>query len=252
MKKLTIKEFIEKANKVHNNKYDYSFVEYINMRTKVKIICPIHGIFEMQPGCHLSGQGCPECSGKKRYTQKEWIERASKIHNNKYDYSLVEYKGQEKKVKIICPIHGMFEQKAMQHTNSLNGCPLCRESHGEKEINQILIEKNINFLRQKKFKECKNQQELPFDFYLPEHNICIEYQGEQHYKPMRYSRRKEINEYNFYKIQITDKIKKDFCIKNNIRLIEITYKENIKGKLEEMLKCQENEHSECLQIMQKE
>jgi very-short-patch-repair endonuclease len=118
-------KFIEEANKIHNNKYDYSLVEYINDKTKIIIICKIHGIFGQQPNNHLQGNGCKLCSGNYKKTTEEFIIEANKIHNNKYDYSLVEYINAKNKVKIICKIHGMFEQIAYCHLIG-NGCALCK------------------------------------------------------------------------------------------------------------------------------
>jgi hypothetical protein len=123
-KSLTTKEFIDRSNKVHTNKYDYSLVEYINSKTKVKIICPEHGIFEQEPNSHLAGHGCSMCAGSKKSTSIEFISKANSIHNNKYDYSLVEYTNAHTKVKIICPEHGIFEQKPNGHLNGQN-CPIC-------------------------------------------------------------------------------------------------------------------------------
>lgn len=134
------KEFIEKGTQLHNNKYDYSKVEYVNSRTKVKIICPEHGEFEQLPSSHLQGNGCPKCAREWTDTHKEnhcissrqsrgmtteqWIARAKQVHGDKYDYSLTVYVNQRTNVKIICPIHGLFEQKADSHIQG-NGCRLC-------------------------------------------------------------------------------------------------------------------------------
>jgi hypothetical protein len=122
-------QFIIEANKIHNNKYDYSFVEYISTQTKIKIKCLIHGIFEQQPNNHLQGKGCNYCgiiekANNQRKTKDQFIIDANKIHNNKYDYSLVEYKNAGTKVKIICNFHGIFEQKPNNHLigNSCNKC----------------------------------------------------------------------------------------------------------------------------------
>jgi len=121
---LTTNDFIQRANKIHNNKYDYSLVNYKNNKQKVKIICSKHGIFEQIPGNHLRNQGCPQCSiekskQKRSLTTNDFIQKANKIHNNKYDYSLVDYKHSHQKIKIICSKHGVFEQVASSH---LNGC----------------------------------------------------------------------------------------------------------------------------------
>jgi len=127
--KLTTEIFIERANKIHNNEYDYSLIEYNNYETKIKIICPNHGIFEQSPASHLKGHKCSKCSGKMKYTTDEFIENSEKIHGKKYDYSLVEYKNKNEKVKIICLIHGIFEQSPSSHCIG-DGCPSCSNKFG--------------------------------------------------------------------------------------------------------------------------
>lgn len=123
MRKLTTEEFIEKASKVHGDKYDYSLVEYVNRNFEIKIICSEHGIFLQTPSSHQSGNGCQKCSGRYKYDTEEYIEKAIKIHADKYDYSLVEYKNSQTKVKIICPVHGVFKQVAISHFK--HGCSKC-------------------------------------------------------------------------------------------------------------------------------
>jgi hypothetical protein len=123
-------EFIEEANKIHNNKYDYSKVEYINTKTKVKIICPSHGEFEQIPKNHLKKSGCPKCASifvgnMNRKNSKIFINEAKLLHGDKYDYSKVEYINAKTKIKIICPIHGEFEQMPDAHTKLKQGCPNC-------------------------------------------------------------------------------------------------------------------------------
>lgn len=115
--------FIEKSKKIYNKKYDYSLVEYVNAKTKVKIICPIHGIFEQYPDNHLRNHECPKCKGGTKQTNIEFIKKSTKKHKNKYDYSLVQYENNRKKVKIICPIHGIFEQSPSEHIKG--GCRKC-------------------------------------------------------------------------------------------------------------------------------
>ena len=117
-------EFIKKAFDIHNNKYDYSKVEYKNALEKVIIICKEHGDFEQKPSCHLSEHGCPKCNGGIKYTTYDFIEKAIKIHNNKYDYSKVEYKNCNEKVIIICKEHGNFQQIPSDHLNG-HGCIKC-------------------------------------------------------------------------------------------------------------------------------
>lgn len=132
--KLSREEFVERSKHIHNGKYDYSLVEYINTTTPVKIICSVHGVFEQTPKNHLKGWGCKRCgsiAGAHKLTTNDFIKKASEIHNNKYDYSLVEYKRSDIPVKIICPIHGVFEQTPIKHCNTL-GCAKCyKEMLGE-------------------------------------------------------------------------------------------------------------------------
>ena len=105
----TTEDFIKKSKKIHNHKYDYSLIKYINCQTKVKIICPDHGIFEQLSTSHLNGNGCPKCIGRFKDTE-QFILDVKKVHGNKYDYSLTEYIDSNTKVKIICKEHDMFEQ----------------------------------------------------------------------------------------------------------------------------------------------
>ena len=123
--KLTALENIERAKMVHNNKYDYSKVSYIKLNDKVCIICPEHGEFYQSFSSHISGQGCPRCSGNVKLTSKEFIERSRSTHGDKYDYSKVDYKNSSTKVCIICPEHGEFYQAPREHLIG-QGCPSCR------------------------------------------------------------------------------------------------------------------------------
>ncbi|OQX93202.1 MAG: hypothetical protein B6I17_03770 [Tenericutes bacterium 4572_104] len=139
-KKLTTKEFIEKAIIKHGDRYDYSLVDYKGNKIKVKITCKEHGVFEQAPDSHLRGQGCPVCSGNKKLTTKEFIEKAIIKHGNRYDYSLVDYKGNRIKVKIICKEHGVFEQTPCSHLQGSN-CLIC--SGNKKITTKEFIEKAI-------------------------------------------------------------------------------------------------------------
>lgn len=129
MKKSTKEEFIKKAELIHNRKYDYSNVEYVNSQTKVSIICPIHGKFLQTPAMHLSGNGCPKCKAQKqgsiqRKKVEDFVNEAKEIHGDKYDYSKVNYKNTHEKVCILCPKHGEFWQTPIKHLEG-NGCPKC-------------------------------------------------------------------------------------------------------------------------------
>lgn len=293
---LTTKSFIERATKIHNNKYDYSLVQYKTSGDKVKIICPIHGLFEQNAGSHLLGFGCKKCG---RYSIKkstnDLVKKLEQLYGNHYDYSLVEWKGRESKIKIICPKHGtqkintryalkgnmcckecyfdtkrltqkefedkanyihnnkfdyslskyknastpitikcnkghIFKMKPQEHLYSCCGCPICmseKRSSGERKIRWLLTQNKIEFEEQKTFDGCKYKQLLLFDFYLPQYNLCIEYQGRQHYKSENWYG----GEKDFELRQIRDNIKREFCKNNNIDLLEIKYNESISNKL---------------------
>lgn len=224
---LTTGIFISKSKQIHGDKYDYSLVEYKHNSIKVKIICPIHGIFEIMPRAHTYGQGCKQCFIESKYITKEhFINESKEIHQNKYDYSLVDYKSMRNKVTIICPIHGNFSQTPHNHMNCKSGCPKCKLSKGELLVSKILTENKIDFEIQKRFKHCKNPNSnytLPFDFYLPKFNVCIEFDGEQHYKVARYSSDKDKMLKKLQTTQLNDKIKDEYCLNNNIHLIRIPY-----------------------------
>ena len=306
--KLTKEKFVEKANKIHGDKYDYSKVEYINSQTKVCIICPIHGEFWQTPNAHLNGRGCKKCANKRRAdilskTQEEFLKELKKIHGDKYDTSKVKYINSTKKVCIVChekdengiehvefwqepnkllkghgcpkckslklrkkfsddmetfiekakkihnnkyvyfseetyinnrtPIkikckkHGIFYQKPNSHLNG-HGCPVCRESKLEKEIYTFLQEKNINFIYQanKRILEWLGKQSL--DFYLPDYNIAIECQGEQHFTPTTFGSTQITPEEYLQQIIKRDKQKLQLCNEHNIKILYYTNK--IRGK----------------------
>ena len=225
--KKTNDEFEIELIKVHGNRYDYSNMIYNGAKKNIKIICKEHGEFEQMAYHHLKGSNCPICIDNKLKTTEYIIEKSNIVHNYEYDYSLSEYVNNRTNIKIICKEHGIFEQLPDNHINKKYGCPCCNESKGEKEIYKYLDKNNIEYIRQKKFKDCKNKKSLPFDFYLPEYNICIEYNGIQHYEHVGYFGCKEKFEYQLN----NDRIKYDYCIENDIRLIIIKYDENILDRL---------------------
>ena len=241
-KKMTKETFIEKAIKIHGlGRYDYSEVEYVNVMTNVWIICHKHDVpyrFPQTPNCHLDGEGCPLCGGTKKLTLKEFIEKANKKHGvGRYDYSKVKYINSDTDVIIICHNHEEpyeFPQTPHHHLMG-DGCPLCCSSKGETSIRNWLIENKIEFEEQKRFKDCKNIKPLPFDFYFPQYNLCIEFDGKQHFIPTDFKSNltEEEKLKSFESLQMRDNIKTDYCKNNNINLLRIKYTENIKEKLSE-------------------
>ena len=359
----TVDEWIEKAKTVHNNKYDYSKVEYCKSDDVIEIICPEHGVFKQRAKLHISGTSCPACSGKKKHTNETFIQKAKEVHGDKYNYGKVEYKNAHEKVCIICPSHGEFWQKPnnhisgrkgcvkcaheavtellrdtkesfilkamakhgekfdysevvyvdnstkikikcnkcglvfwqkpanhsylgqgcpswtcnprskpftkevwvekarIKHGNKYNydkvvykdinthveiicnkcnksfwqtphshssgaGCHYCNFSNGETAISVFLDNHNILAIAQEWFKDsaspCINKetkQPLRFDFYLPDYNTCIEFDGKQHYVSVDYfGGEKELLKRNYL-----DNLKTQYCLDNNIKLIRIPY-----------------------------
>ena len=206
--------FITKSKKKWNNKYDYSLVEFKNANTKIKII--YDGIiYEQTPHNHLKYQ--PDKKIKLKSTEY-FIKESKIIHDDIFDYSIVEYINDRTKVNIICKKHGIFSQIPNSHLRG-KGCPSCNQSKGEFKVNKFLLKHNIVYERQKKFEDCKNIFCLPFDFYIPSIRTCIEFDGEQHYKPLDFFGGIE----SFKKLKINDKIKEDYCEDNYINLIRIKY-----------------------------
>ena len=227
-------EFIEKANKMHGiGTYNYDLVDYLNSQSKVRILCKKHGIFEQKANNHLLF-GCKSCADEingitKRLTTEEFITKAKEVHgNDKYDYSKSFYTTGYKKIIIGCPIHGCFEQLAYKHLDG-RGCPNCRESEGERKISKFLKRYNIGFEKEKRFENCKDIRSLPFDFYLPMYNTCIEFDGPQHNNLTKRWRGKVLSEQaanlQLNKIKCHDLIKDEFCISFGIKLIRIQYKD---------------------------
>jgi len=210
-----IHEFLSKAIQKHDNKYDYSKVKYKGNKNKICIICPEHGEFWQRPNGHLNGQGCPKCIDNIKLTNKTFIEKVKKIHGDKYDYSKVNYINSKTKVCIICPKHGEFWQRPAKHLYG-RGCFQCAN---EKNISELILKekmqnifKNVEY--QKRFQWLGRQT---LDFYLPDYNIAIEYQGRQHFKNIY----DKIDE--FYKTCKRDENKYNKCLVNNIKLIYFTY-----------------------------
>jgi hypothetical protein len=234
-KTLTTEIFIKKAKKIHKNIYNYSKVEYKNNSTKVKILCPKHGEFKQSPNSHISAKnGCSHCSGKAKLTLNAFKIKAKKIHGNKYNYSLIsEIKNSQTKIKIVCSKHEEFMQTPGSHLNQKQGCPRCCESKGERIVGEFLKEKKLIFDRQKTFDDCinpKTGRKLKFDFYLPKYNMCIEYDGRQHFEPIkRFGGEKGYNS-TIYR----DRIKNEFCVNNKIKIVRIKYNERILNKLKKI------------------
>lgn len=238
MKRLTGEDFIKRANNVHGDEYDYSLVNYVNCRSNVNIICKKHGIFSQNPRHHVEKKSnCPKCinemlSKKFALTNQHFIKRATNVHGNKYDYSLINYINGSTKIKLICKKHGIFQQIPFNHLNGA-GCPACKESLGERKIAEFLNLNQINFQRQVSFDGLIGDKgSLYFDFYLSKYRMMIEFDGIQHSKPIIFFG----GDKKFKKQKEYDSKKINFVIKNGFRLLKLSH--NTFQYIEEALECE--------------
>ena len=219
----SLKQIIEDARAVHGDLYDYSLItEYKNLGTKYPIRCKKHGVFYQTFLNHIHGeQGCPICGLEKsgenrRMTFDEFKEKASKGHNNKYEYDEESFNNRfskdDRKIKIICPTHGEFWQTTTNHLFG-QGCPICKESKLEISMASSLEAANIEYERYKRF-DWLGRQTL--DFYIPKYNIGIECQGKQHFlENCGWGRTPETLE----EIKGRDDIKKKLCDEHGVRIL---------------------------------
>lgn len=240
--KLSLEKFIEKANKIHKCKYDYSKVIFNYNDDKIIIICPIHGEFEQQLSSHISKKspGCPKCAYKirseeRRSSYDKILSQIPEEIKELYDYDLSNYKNAFTYLPIRCKKHGIeYNQLAQSFIKGKIGCVKCGvTSLGELMIVKYLNNYNIKYIPQHSFPECKYKRPLKFDFYLPEYNLCIEFDGLQHYKETSHSLREPLSI-----IQLRDDIKTKFCSDNKIELIRIPFweRQNINNILTSKLR----------------
>lgn len=164
--RLPLEEFTSRSNIIHKFAYDYSKVVYEGTSSKVIIVCSKHGEFQQTPKDHLKGAGCKRCGieirvNKSRSTSEKFIKGANKVHNSKYDYSLVKYTNNSSKVTIICPEHGAFLQRPSAHLSG-SGCPACaslRKVFNYKMIKGTDIEYSKNMPHNLYVMHIKNKEE---------------------------------------------------------------------------------------------
>lgn len=227
-------EFVARCKK-HYPDYDYSKVVYTNKLGKVIVRCPKHDYTWEVTAQNLEiGKGkCPKCH-KEAYhknhsmSQSEFITKANLIHENKYSYEDTRYINMRTKVLIRCPKHGIFEQLPSNHLSG-SGCPKCKRSKGEETISKYLHKKSIKFEEQ--YVIPYEDKKILIDFYLPTFNTFIEYNGRQHYVAMDYFG----GEIRLEHQQNRDQYLRNYCISNNINLIEIKYDQDIVKTLSEKL-----------------
>jgi len=233
--KNTINDFIDKSNKKHNSKYNYPDKNYINSVTQISIECPNHGVFRQTPGNHLRGVGCPKCSGNRKLTTDEFIDKANKKHNFLYKYPNLNYKNYDSEIDIECPKHGIFKQIVRNHLTG-RGCQKCRNSKGELKISEILSKNNIKYKKEYTFNDLRHKDLLKFDFAILDDKelikYLIEFNGQQHYD----FKKKFHKDYdNFIINKHRDNLKIDYCRRNGYKLYIIRYDDNIEDIMNNIL-----------------
>jgi hypothetical protein len=206
-------KFINHANIVHNNKYDYSLTNCLGNSHKLTITCPIHGIFRQLPRKHLLGQGCPKCGHEKvnkllTLSDKEFFDRSTQKHGDTYSYNNSKYVNYNQNILITCFIHGDFYQTPHNHIKG-HGCPKCAKikSKEEEEVAQFLKDNNVNII--KNDRKLIKPKEL--DIYIPEFNLAIEYHGVYWHSYKRDSLYKKMKLHK----------KHDLCLSKGIKLLQI-------------------------------
>ena len=216
LQRTNILDFIEKSNKIHNNKFNYEKVSYNKLRNKIIIICPEHGEFEQFASNHLLGKGCRKCAYTELLkTTKYFIDKSKLLHSHKYNYNEVIYKNAITKVKIICPKHGYFLQKPYSHLEG-RGCPTCGDRFGIKE-NKWLDSLNI---KEKQYRIGK----YIVDGYDPDTNTIYEFNGDYwHGNPKLYSENDVNNVLNktFGELYRKTKDREEYLIKKGYNVISI-------------------------------
>jgi hypothetical protein len=208
----------------------YGFDKFIWAGSKTPVIlkCQKHGYFEQRVNSLLADITPYCCSNKQPWTTEKFINESQKIHGQLYDYTKTVYKNCRTKVIIICSKHGYFLQSPTNHLHMKTGCPICSASKGERIIEKWLQKKLLTYFRQYRFENCRYKNPLVFDFAIMDNDgvqWLIEFQGEQHYRPIDWSGKLSEKEKN--KIFDTDKkrdqIKNQYCQENNLKLLLIPY-----------------------------
>lgn len=233
---MTPEIFLKKSKEIWGeNVFEYINTDVHTIQDKATLKCLKHNkIFEQRACAHLDHQnGCPECKREVnikngRLPQEEFIRRCQVIYGDQFTYEKTHYVDLDTPVIVTCKYHGDVEQNPSYLLKHV-GCPICMQdkdfvSKGEKFVMKVLRENNIDYEFHKEFEDCIYRDKLEFDVYVPSFNACIEYQGEQHYKVVRFHNcTQEQAEENFKEIQIKDNIKRKYCKDKGIDLIEIPY-----------------------------
>ena len=214
--------------------------QYIDANTPVAHYCEVHHIvWDISPSAALQGQGCQLCKSERignalRKSEEQYVKELAMVNPN--IILCGRYKDSKTPTLHKCLIHNYEWSPVPSNILSGHGCPKCCESKGEMQIARWLEQYKINNTPQKRFVDCSDIKPLPFDFYIPEFNVCIEYQGEQHYRPVNFGGISNEEAYNNFLTTLRhDEIKSNYCDNNNIKLICVPYFEDVSDYLNKNL-----------------
>ena len=208
---------------------------YVDSKTPIEHHCKKHNVFwNAYPESILRGGGCQECwkekiGDKNSKTHEQYVDEVSKVNPN---IEVIEkYIDSSTAILHRCKKHNVLWYAYPTNILRGHGCSQCNESNGEKQIRQWLDDRCIEYIPQKTFDDCRNRRVLPFDFYIPTCNLCIEYDGEQHFRTVDYFGGNE----GFEQRKRNDEIKNQYCKDHNIRLLRIPYYKNVEEELNNFL-----------------
>jgi hypothetical protein len=234
--------FVAESMAVHGDRYQYPRNCISSDSRMVNIICREHGLFRQRSSDHLSGHGCRACADilvtqKNTYTFADFLAKALVKHGTKYTYLESTYIRCDLPLTMVCPKHGEFIQVGSRHLSG-SGCPRCRRSMGEKAVRAWLDQYPIKYIHRWYPKGLIiNVKGGEIDFYLPDYEIAIEYDGEQHFRAIQRGKKMTMEQAwaNFGKTKFSDAKKTEWCIKNEIDLLRVSYLESVQEKLDEVL-----------------
>lgn len=227
--KLTTSEFQERLYNIYGNRFDV-LGEYINNCTKIAIKCNVCGNTIYKAPVKMTGvdrSGCYICSGKNRYkTTESFQKEIDERYPNTYKI-LGEYVRARSPLEVLRIPCGHTYMISPDNLLRGKGCPKCsiRQSHYMDIVEEYLNKHGILFEKEKRFDDCKYERVLPFDYYLPKYNICIEVDGEYHYLDNFVYHKSEKAILDFYKLKQRDEIKTQYCKDKNIKLLRLPYYE---------------------------
>lgn len=210
--------------------------KYRGANTPIIHYCERHDIEWLASPSNIiyGGCECPQCgiekaSVKLGKTHAQYCNELAELNPNVVPVE--EYVTAQTPILHKCLEHDFVWMITPSRALSGNGCPLCNESHGERQVRICLDKCGIKYELQKRFPDCKLIRTLPFDFYLPEYNACIEYDGTQHFQPIDHFGGQEYFDY----CRTRDSVKNKYCQEKGITLLRIPYFANIEETLNDFL-----------------